>query len=204
MTLFNWLSELPPEAHQRVDSITHSRLFTKSAVLFREGERGHHLYSVQSGLIELSKTLPDGSPVTVRQVQPGELFGEVILFEEERYPVTATVASEAVVSTISRKAFLELMDDPPFRNSFMALLMRKQRYLANHIRLLQNPVVEERIVEYLRNRFGLVNGVQSDVTKRSVAQAIAVRPETFSRALKRLRERGVLDWQGNQITFLKP
>jgi len=70
------------------------KILQNKEILFIEGDKGYSLYILVSGNIQLYKTTPDGKEVVIKVVKPGELFGEVILFEQAEYPVTAIALKE--------------------------------------------------------------------------------------------------------------
>lgn len=195
----SWLQGLPHEAARAVEQISVSRLVPEGQTLFDEGEEGTRVYLLRSGVVELSRRVSSGERAVIGMIHAGQMFGEVVLFEAPRYPVRATTLQESVVSYFSRDRFLGLLDDPLFRNPFISVLMRKQRYLTERVRLLSCCSVEERLMLFLNAQFPGRTAIDSPPTKREVAAAIGVTPETLSRVLKRMREAGTLFWEGKEI-----
>ena len=73
-------------------------------VLFREGERGDRLYILISGKIKLGRSSSDGRENLVAIVGPGEMFGELSMFDPAPRSATATAlptAAEAKFCTAS-------------------------------------------------------------------------------------------------------
>ena len=62
--------------------------------LFAEGDAGDKLYIILSGKIKLTKAAPDGRENLLSVHGPGEMFGELSLFD----PVPRTSSATAVVS----------------------------------------------------------------------------------------------------------
>ncbi len=73
-----------------------------------QGEPGVEWFIVVEGRFEVSV---DGKKV--REMHPGESFGEVALLRETERTATVTAASEAVVMALSREAFLEAVSANP-------------------------------------------------------------------------------------------
>jgi CRP/FNR family transcriptional regulator len=168
-------------------------------VLFVEGDQGHSLYLVERGAVQLHKTSPEGSEVVIKVAQAGEVFAEVTLFEEDRFPVTAVALTDSTVVLFPKAGVNRLLEEPGFRRDFMAMLMRKQRYLAARIYDLTSREVEERLLMFLREQLkgGAVGTVT--VSKKDVAAAIGTTPETLSRAIQRLDQAGTLRWKGKAV-----
>ncbi len=171
----------------------------KKKVLFTEGERGHALFLLAAGAVGLYKTASDGREIVIKVIQPGELFAEVILFEQDRYPVTAIAMTASRMFLVPRTPFLGLLDNREFRNDFIGMLMKKQRYLADRIRYLTTNDVEDRFFIFIREHFGSGELVVPGISKKDVAAAIGTTPETYSRLLTRLCSEGKISVAGNTI-----
>jgi len=173
----------------------------RRGVLFAEGVRGEAFYVVARGRVQLHKTAPDGREIVIKVVQPGETFAEVVLFEEARYPVTAVALTDALLLKILRRDVQRLLADADFRNDFIAMLMRKQRYLADRLRQMATQTVEERFRQFLREQYGAADRVELTIPRKALAAAIGATPETVSRLLRRLKTAGVLSGHGRLLLF---
>jgi len=196
-----FFSGLSEAACRRLAGLSRRRTVGKRDLLFMEGAEGKAVYLLTSGSLQLVKTNPDGRETVIKTVKPGELFAEVILFEKNRYPVTASACTEAEVIELPRSGFLKLLDEPEFRNEFMAMLMAKQRYLAERIQQLTSMDVGARFVEFLREHYGEKTRIIPDLPKKDIASAIGATPETFSRLLQKLEKQGGFSWKGKTITL---
>jgi len=194
-----FFSGLSEAACKRLAELSSRRTFAKRDLLFMEGSEGKAVYLLTSGSIQLVKTSLDGKETVIKTVKMGELFAEVILFEKSRYPVTAVACTESEVIELPRAGFLKLLNEEEFRNDFMAMLMHKQRYLAERIQQLTSMDVEARFVEFLREHYGEKEKITPDLSKKDIASAIGATPETFSRLLQKLEKRAGFTWEGKTI-----
>lgn len=197
---FKNLSE--PEQIRLLKTALKQRL-DKNQILFHEGAEGSTFYVLVSGAIKLYKTGPDGKEIIIKLVKSGEIFAEVILFEDNRYPVSAAVVKPSIVLAIKRVSFMHLLENPRFRNEFLAAIIRKNRYLTTRILQLAAYDVEARFFQFLDERFGRKEQYTITLSKKDIAAAIGTIPETLSRLLLRLRKRRLIDWQDKQLK-LKP
>jgi len=55
----------------------------------------------------------------------------VILFERDVYPASAVALKNGVVYLLPKRQFYNILGDKAFRNDFIRMLMKKQRYLAD-------------------------------------------------------------------------
>jgi len=168
---------------------------SKHTTLFREEEPGEAMYLLARGRISLHKLSPDGHETVIKVVKPGEVFAEVILFERRFYPVTAVALTDVFVFKFLRRDLLTLLRQEDFRNDFIAMLLRKQRYLADKIQQLTSQDVEQRLRAFLIEQYGEQEEIQVEINKKQLAAAIGATPETLSRLLQDLKRRKSMVWK---------
>jgi len=191
------------EAHHRgLAAIGNLKPIRKRDYLFHEGEQGNSMFLLVGGNMQLHKNTEDGREVVIRMIQPGDVFAEVVLFEKERYPVSARAVTNADVLVFPREGIHHLLAEEGFRNDFIALLMAKQRYLAERIQELTTKDVEHRLFTFLRSQYGEQKIIRTPLSKKDIAAAIGTTPESLSRLIQRLHEDQIIDWQGKEIRIL--
>jgi CRP/FNR family transcriptional regulator len=195
----DFFRSLSAAQRRAVAAICIPRTLRKREMLFREGETGHSMYLMAQGVVQLFKTSSDGKEVVIKLVRPGEIFGEVVLFQQDNFPVSACALTPAQVFLLPKRQFDLLLDDEEFRREFIGMLLAKQRFLAEQIFRLSALDVEQRFYHFLREQFGEREEYLVDVTKRDVAAAIDALPETLSRLLLKLKEEGVVQWEGESL-----
>jgi CRP/FNR family transcriptional regulator len=173
----------------------------KKEVIFNEGDRGSAFYLLATGSISLHKNAPSGKDIMIKMVQPGEIFAEVILFEQNCYPVTAICVKSGALFSIPKNQFYSLLNDERFRNDFLSMLMRKQRYLTEKIRYLTMHDVDERFFQFLHEHYGDQKKIRLSFSKKDIASAIGTTPETFSRLLTRLVNDGKITMDEKYLTI---
>ncbi|VGO15978.1 Anaerobic regulatory protein [Pontiella desulfatans] len=174
----------------------------KREYLFHEGEKGSDMFLLVDGNIQLHKNTEDGREVVIRVIKPGDVFAEVVLFERERYPVSARAVTPADVLVFPKAGIHRLLAEEGFRNDFIALLMAKQRYLAERIQELTTKDVEHRFFTFLRNQYGEKETIHTPLSKKDIAAAIGTTPESLSRLILRLTDDEIIDWKGKEIKIL--
>ncbi|MDA3901095.1 MAG: Crp/Fnr family transcriptional regulator [Spirochaetes bacterium] len=192
---FAWQNRIAKNAHYR-----HA---TKGELLFIEGEPGDSFYLIESGKIRLFKSAGNDRETTIRTAFSGELIAEVILFESDTYPVSAEVVEDSRLLFLHRSEFVVFLQEPAFRDAFCAGLMKKMRYLAERVKVLSSLDVEERFLLYLSKRLDDQGRYTALENKRDIASEIGTIPETFSRMIKKMKQRSVLQWVNNEISVDK-
>jgi CRP-like cAMP-binding protein len=198
--LFKGMSE---DALARLAAKGKQRRFEQGDTLFVEGTKGSEFFLLMEGDVRLYKTSPEGQEIVLRIIRPGEIFAEVVIFEDTTYPATAAALSNGSVFAIGRASFAELLEDNRFRNEFITMLMKKQRYLTERILYLTTYAVEERFFRFLLEHYGTSGVYRVDMAKKDIASAIGTIPETLSRLINRLKGLGVLLWEGNTLSVDK-
>ncbi len=173
----------------------------RRVLLFREGQEGDSLYILAEGTVQLYKSAEDGREVVLGTLKAGELFGEVVLFETRTYPASAVTLAPSVLLRLTRLQVDCLLADSDFRADFIAMLMRKQRYLAERILYLTTREVEDRFFDFLAEQYGRRDMYDIPLAKKDVAAAIGTIPETFSRLLLRLKDEGLGSWEGDRLVL---
>ncbi|HET6450431.1 MAG TPA: Crp/Fnr family transcriptional regulator [Spirochaetia bacterium] len=194
---------LSPARRRSIGAICIPKALSRRQTLFMEGETGQSMYLMAQGVVQLFKTSAEGKEVVIKLVRPGEIFGEVVLFQRDRYPVSACALTPAEVFLLPRRQFDLLLDDGEFRREFIGMLLEKQRFLAEQIFRFSALDVEQRFFHFLREQYGEREEYTVDVTKRELAAAIDALPETLSRLLLKLKEEGAILWEGGSLRVRK-
>jgi len=190
---------LKPEHRKKVAEICVPKALQKHEMLFQEGEKGYAVYLCAWGSIQLYKMAPSGEEIVIKVAKPGELFGELILFETDRYPVSAMALETSEVYLLPKFQFECLLEDPHFRKDFIAHLMKKLRYLTEQLYRVSAFSPEKRFLQFLKERYGNPSEIRISFSKKDMASVIGITPEAFSRMLRRLEREGILEWKGRRI-----
>lgn len=190
---------LSAESRRALAAAAIPRAYRRRETLFREGDEGHAMFVLNRGRVQLVKRGAGAREVVIRTLRAGDTFAELVLFESRRYPVTAVALTECTVFLLPRRELRALLARADFRDDFIAMLMRRQRFLADRIVELTTAEVEDRLQRFLQEQYGDAPRMEVEISKRDVAAAIGATPETLSRLLNRLEAEGRLIWKGRVI-----
>lgn len=191
--------DVGPEARRALRDVGVYREAAEGSVLFLQGDVEGRFFILVAGAVKLYKLAPDGREIVIRLVRPGEMFAEAILFERRDYPVSALATADSILFAIPRRGFLDLLGDRRFREEFIGSLMRKLRFLADRILQLSAYDVEERFFRFVAERWGRLPAIETDLSKKELAQGIGTTPETLSRLLARLAGRTLARWENGRL-----
>lgn len=196
-------SGLSPQHRKEIQGTGKEVPLEKGKTLFFEGDTGQSFFILLEGSIKLFRTSEDGKEIIVRILTGGEIFGEVVLFVNDNYPVSAIALESSSLFSISTTDFHKLMEDESFRNEFISVIMKKQRYLSNRIHYLSAYDVEDRFFKFLIENYGRQETYTINLSKKDLASAIGTIPETFSRLISRLKKRGIIHWEKKVLVLDK-
>lgn len=81
-------------------------------IILRQGTIGNHAYRIESGTIVVSMKYPDGEEVTLAELGPGEIVGEMAAMFGSRRCASARALGDAVLSIIPGQALLNSAQNP--------------------------------------------------------------------------------------------
>lgn len=192
-----------PGSRKALSALCVPKNLKKNELLFSEGDSGDNLFILVTGSVRIFKSAGAERETVIKVIKPGELFAEAVLFELSTYPASAVSLKTGLVYKLPKHQFHGLLDNADFRNDFILMLMKKQRYLADRLHELTTSDVETRFIRFLLEQFGPKEEYRVGMTKKDIASAIGTIPETLSRLLSRMRREGKLSGTG-QIIRIKP
>ena len=180
---------------RRVISTTAIRHCAKGTTLFRRGDPASAFYITLEGWVKLGRANEDGVETVVEIMGQGECFAEAAMFLGMRYPVDAVAVTDVRLAAIEFSAIrAEIHDDPDVALGMLASLSKRLHRLVDQIDQIKARSAPERVAEFLLGLSGAATGpatFQLPFEKTLAAARLGMRPESFSRAIARLRKLGV-------------
>lgn len=125
-SVFHGLCE---EELRKIKSLGSQVTFLANEKIFSEGDEADFLYFLQSGKVSIYIDKFNTRDV-IRQVELGDWFGEMAMFDANRRNANAVAVDETAFLSIPRQAFTALMEaDPVMRDKIMASVNQRNRDL---------------------------------------------------------------------------
>jgi CRP/FNR family nitrogen fixation transcriptional regulator len=167
--------------------------FGRNAEIYAEGETSGYVYKVLSGVVRVSKLLPDGRRQISAFHMPGEMFG----FEADE---VHHASAEAVVPTkvVAIKCDgLPDVDSKPVSvvRELLSFAMMGLRRTQDHLLLLGRKNALERLAAFLLQmdaRTGSNHVVDLAMPRHDIADYLGLTLETVSRMFAGLKEAGII------------
>jgi CRP/FNR family transcriptional regulator, cyclic AMP receptor protein len=180
--------------------------------LFSEGDDGNELYIILSGKIKLTKAAPDGRENLLSVHGPGEMFGELSLFDPIPRTSSATAVTDARLAALAHDSLRSWLATRPgvAMHLLQALAQRLRRINEIKADLVFTDVpgrVAKALLD-LADRFGVQqpDGIQvnHDLTQEELAQLVGASRETVNKALADFVARGWVQLAAKSVLVIDP
>jgi CRP/FNR family cyclic AMP-dependent transcriptional regulator len=103
--------------------------FQPGDMLFVENESSFHFYIIQEGEVEVFKNGPDGNPLHLAKLGPGNSLGEFAMLDRLPRSASARAITTVVAARISAEAYQQLLNDlPDWAMAVMKALVERLRH----------------------------------------------------------------------------
>ncbi len=181
--------------------ITSEKSYNTGVYVLWEGEAPTNFYVVADGRVKISKVSPSGKEFIVAFFGPGEIFGEVAVFENKLYPASAQAVTTSKVLNIRREDFLKfLSQSPDVAIKIINILGSRLREAVGRLRDLAGERVEQRIAGILLMLSHKL-GPELSFTRQEIADMAGTTIETAIRVMSRFKEGGIIKTTRGKITI---
>ena len=182
----------------------------KGDVLFHEGDSEDRLYIVVSGKIKLGRTGSAGRENLLAVLGPGQMFGELSVFDPGPRSTTATAVTACELRTLEHDELIPwLTDRPEVAQGLLCQLAARLRRANDVVADLVFSDVPGRVAKQLlelAQRFGDKRDdgmhVHHDLTQEELAQLVGASRETVNKALADFAARGWIRLEPRSVTIL--
>ena len=186
--------------------------YDKGATIFSEGEPGNRLYVVLEGKVKLGVTSSDGRDNLLGVQGPGEMFGELSLFDPGPRTATATALTDCVVIGMGHADLRPwLTGRPEVAEALLQALSQRLRRTEGAMADLTFSDVPGRVAKALLelgSKFGETTDegegmhVTHDLTQEELAQLVGASRETVNKALADFAARGWIRLESRSVVLL--
>jgi CRP/FNR family cyclic AMP-dependent transcriptional regulator len=197
-------STLVREDLQRIAQFAVPREFEPGEVVFREGDASDTCYVVRDGRARALRTHTDGRTLTLATFGPGDIFGELALFEDERRSATVEAIEQTGTVAVLGPDMRRLMAEHAEISSRLVIALgRRLRETNERLARQSFQTVQSRVAVVLSQLVeqqsadgdgaaGEQPGVLVTATQADLAQLAGSSRESASRFLAVLERAGVI------------
>lgn len=198
---------LDPEGAAALRASLVARDVTKGDVIFSEGQPGDQMYVIVEGKVKLGQTSADGRESLLGVLGPGEMFGELSLFDPGLRTSTATALTDSIVLALGNDQLRPwLSGRPEVAAALLQALARRIRRTNEAMADLVFSDVPGRVAKALMElgeKFGTLTPegllVTHDMTQEELAQLVGASRETVNKALAEFGHRGWIKLESRQV-----
>lgn len=188
-------SALDPKKISPIRGALSEHTFRKGEIIFNAGDPANRFYLVLSGWVGLRRVTRRGEDAIVGLFTKGEIFAEAAIFLSQGFPAAAQAGAPTRLLGVEAQALRHAITvEPELALGMLASMSLKLKSLVEQITLSRMRSTHERVAEFLLSLCTHETGsevLELPFDKRFVATHLGMTPESFSRALAKLRPIGV-------------
>ncbi len=196
--LFNQLS---PHQIREVEASCFSREFSRGEVVYLPSDMSDSVLLLARGRVRIYHVTSEGKQAILSFIEPGEMFGELSLFNPDRRDEYAEAAGQSLVVLMPRDTIYSLMTrHPQISYSLTKLYGLRLRRIERRLKSLLYRSSRDRLVHLLlelAEKYGQQtnNGLMIDlrISHQEMASTIGATRETVTITLGELQSEGLIE-----------
>ena len=205
-------AELGPQELAEVAAVAVPRSFAPGESVFREGDASNTCYVVRDGRARAIREHADGRQITLATFGPGDIFGELAMFDDERRSATVEAIEELDVLAILGSDMRRLMrEHADIAVKLAVALVRRLRSTNERLAQQSFQTVQSRVatalaqlVDQARAAGAAERDVEVTTTQADLARLAGSSRESASRFLAVLERAGVISQGRGRLTVHDP
>jgi CRP-like cAMP-binding protein len=201
---------------ERIAQLAVPRGFDAGEVVFREGDRSDTCYVVHVGRVRAVREHGDGRTITLATFGPGDIFGELALFEDERRSATVeALQSTSAVAVLGPDMRRLMVEHPQIAMRLLIALGRRLRETNERLARRSFQTVQSRVASALSELVAQarlqsasteedLQDVPISATQADLAKLAGSSRESASRFLAVLERAGVISQGRGKLVVHDP
>src|SRR3954453_18928938 len=203
---------LTPDDLDRVAEVTVTRSFGPGHTIFREGDESDTCYVVSSGHARAIRAHADGRTIALAHFGPGDIFGELAMFDSEKRSATVETLDDVEAVTILGPDMRRLIrEHPDLAVKLLISLGRRLRGPNERLPRQSFQTVQSRVAEVLTQLCDQARSEQPadldlvvTITQADIAKLAGSSRESASRFLAVLERAGLVTQGRGRLTVHDP
>jgi CRP/FNR family cyclic AMP-dependent transcriptional regulator len=114
------------------------KIYVDKETIFNQGELGNCMFAILSGRVEVVRQY-QGKEMRIAELEKGDIFGEMALFEKMPRSATVRALGEARILTIDKRTFFSRVHEDP------SLAFNILKKMSQRISRMNNILTQETI-----------------------------------------------------------
>ena len=205
-------SELDDPELERIAQVAIPRRFPDDTRVFHEGDPGDACFIVRTGSCRVTREHPDGRAITLANLGPGAIFGELAMLDGEARSASVEATEDTDLLALPASDMRALIrENPGMAEKLVVALTRRLREANERIARQSFQTVPSRVAGVLdqllaedRVAPSMCDGVTISLRQSDLAQLAGTSRESVSRFLATLERAGVVQVGRGRVTILEP
>ncbi|MFO7773150.1 MAG: Crp/Fnr family transcriptional regulator [Dehalococcoidia bacterium] len=195
-------SSLDDDELNELAGLAIDRALMPGEFVFWDGDAPEWFYIIAEGKIKVLKHSSSGKEFIIAFFGPGEIFGEVAVFENKPYPASAQAIAETRVIGVRRDDIVSFLASyPQVAMKIIGVLGERLRDAQSRLRDFAGERVEQRLAGVLLMLSAKL-GPTLPFTRQEIADMAGTTTETAIRVMSALKDRGIIRSMRGKVIIL--
>lgn len=181
--------------------------YNKGTYIYMEGDPALHVYFIIEGRIKIENIGPSKKRITKSILSNGDLFGEMVLFEEKERNDYAFALEDTTIHSYTKEIIKKVLLT---NNKFQLLLLNN---IANQVRSMEQRITSmiftdsrSRVIEYLvqlgrkeGERIGFDTLLRNRLTHQEIAYYTGTSRQTVNVVLNELQDQNLIYYNRKRL-----
>ena len=204
---YNFFCFLAGQERRLFESLKITKKYPRQKILFVQGQPAVGVYILCAGRVKLSTCSPGGKVIILEIAEPGAVLGIIAVLAGTEYSVTAEAIEDCQVNFVQSESFVNYLRQNPEAALSAARQLahschRAQRMICS-FGLADSVIVKlsKLFLSWSTNTHAIHGSlrVKNAFTHEDMARMIGSTRETVTRALRQMRERGLVTVKGHEV-----
>jgi len=189
------------------------RSFKKGEFIYFSDDTADQVFFIHEGAVKIAGYTEDGEELIKAILHPGEIFGELAVYGEEKRSDYAQAVEKTEVCMLDRAQVVDLMSDIKGFMAFLNRMMGKRViYTQRRLESLLFKDAKTRIAEYILEQADKNGKVLADkaislrnyLTHQEIASYTGTSRQTVTTIMNQFREQRLIDFDRKKIIIRNP
>lgn len=191
-----------------IAAIATYRKWPAGTVIFQRGDEGNYLIALVSGRVKLSLITPQGKELSLRQLEPGSVLGEMAILDGQPRSADATAAVATEGYVIAKRDFLGLLArNASAAQAIIHYLCTKLRETTEQLETIALYDLDARVARFFLATLRSIHGeelpdsanLQLSLSQTEIAGILGASRPKINRSIQALEEAGAIRRSGGVI-----
>src|SRR3954452_3223123 len=205
-------ASLSQRDREQLAQVAVPRSYEPGEAVFREGDSGDTCYVVREGSVRVTRRHSDGRMITLAELRPGEMFGELAMFGgETRSATVEALEPTRALAILSGDLRRLLAQHPEIAVKMLEALANRLRDANERLARQSFQTVAGRVASALLSQARTRSdgeeaerGVVIEATQAEIAQLAGASRESPSRSLAKLERAGLITTGRGRVVVHEP